>query len=404
MNRIFAPLAAATGGVAVGLSLTPRSSGFFFSSDVTYMVGGFAAAAAMAAVVALVVAMVPRRHLVAVVIGMVLIAAVTLSIDETWTTFVRAIGAGLLLGGLACRTADHVPLVLGVLSGALMVPPLEWSGTPQRYADYMPLDDAFSFVRSDVVVLGFVVATALLLVVSRGSSTVDSTGFRPRELVVGIVVPAAGLVLYWSMTSAIDTMESLRGRWLLGIVIVPVVIVAAWLLPGRTGAVLLPMLAYVVARDPNTSLRGDSWLWSLVPIALVAVGALVGRRWPNPVAGVAIMAIVSAATVLDAPPQDIVRSVGVLFVLPVVAAYAVSACLPTSAPVSTTASTLPLTVTVPLVATFGWTAYTPLTDSRSEPAFSNDAWQWLSAGVATGSIVVIALVLAWLRRARPATP
>ena len=55
-------------------------------------------------------------------------------------------------------------------------------------------------------------------------------------------------------------------------------------------------------------------------------------------------------------------------------------------------------LTVPLVAEYGWTAYTPLTGSEIPPW--PDAWAWTSTGVSVAAVVACGLTAAYLGRRR----
>ena len=53
---------------------------------------------------------------------------------------------------------------------------------------------------------------------------------------------------------------------------------------------------------------------------------------------------------------------------------------------------------LPLLAQFGWTAYTPLTD---DPAgWSPSAWAWTSVGASTAAVLACGAAMAWLGHRR----
>ncbi|MGB6182450.1 MAG: hypothetical protein WBF79_14505, partial [Rhodococcus sp. (in: high G+C Gram-positive bacteria)] len=86
-------------------------------------------------------------------------------------------------------------------------------------------------------------------------------------------------------------------------------------------------------------------------------------------------------------------------VLPAAAAYAFVSIMPMTVSSSAVGLTVPVTITVPLIVTYGWTAYTPLTDVDTS-TFSPDADLWMSTGVAVGTVVLAGVALELLRRRR----
>ncbi len=63
-----------------------------------------------------------------------------------------------------------------------------------------------------------------------------------------------------------------------------------------------------------------------------------------------------------------------------------------------TSLALPAVLALPLLAQFGWTAYTPLTD---DPAgWSPSAWAWASVAASTAAVLACGAAMAWLGHRR----
>ena len=89
-------------------------------------------------------------------------------------------------------------------------------------------------------------------------------------------------------------------------------------------------------------------------------------------------------------------------IFPAAAAYLYVACTPaTHTPSPPTPLTIglavPVAITVPMVVTYGWTAYTPLTS-----ALHNSTWPsmelWLSTGAAVATVVLAGVGTRFLGR------
>ncbi|MFD4181364.1 hypothetical protein [Rhodococcus sp. NPDC058514] len=419
---------AALGGLAAGIALASTMPGDYaivtddarldilFYSDV--------AGAALGAVVATLVAWWvrgQRRSAGAALAGIALLAVAALSGTWQFELYPNAIGAGLLLGGLAGLCTSSLPqaaLAAGVIAGSLVAGPLETyrqSSMPRRYADYL-VDAGRSTDSSGpagLVVLVLLASTAALLIVAlvRSGASPDHgpgepgnpAGARGRQLVVGILVPLVGLALYWWFVRTLETPTTgTPGRWVCGIAVVPVVLAAALWLPGRLGAVLLGSMAFIAAAETGYPGGMDRHAspWLLVTVVLVLLGALLGRRLPRPLAGVAALAVVAASATLDQPPWDNLHIGAVLLGLPLAAGYTVVASLPSSPSVTSTALAAPAVLVVPFTAQFGWTAYSPLTERALG---SPSVWSLASAAVPVAVIVACGVAMGWVRR-RPAEP
>ena len=184
-----------------------------------------------------------------------------------------------------------------------------------------------------------------------------------------------------------------RSHWYLGIAVVPFLLIAAALLPGRGGMLVLAGTATTATSAvlPGTGLDVSQPLWTfallVVTVVAIAIGVVLGRRWSRPLVGIAVLAVIAATSLFDEPPLDNVAFAASLVVFPVAAAFTFAACASASPPALTVGLAVPVAAALPVVATYGWTAYTPLTEidtSTFSPAFD----QWLSTG---GAVLTVAL-------------
>ncbi|AUM18666.1 MULTISPECIES: hypothetical protein [Rhodococcus] len=410
MASIFRYVLLVVGGFTAGLVLAAPSvdtypladgllPGSVFTSDV--------AAAAAGALAALAVAAAVRRRVLAVaLVGAMVVAVVALPGGWRFDVYVATIGAGLLLGGLVVLGAEklHAALSGAVVAGLLTAEPLaqfrELDSAPQRYASYLAASvQPVNAVWLPLAIVTAVAAGVVALTAANDTAPVDASRARGREVAVGIGVPILGVGLYWSFHHALFSLDDAReGRWLLGLVAVPVLIAAALWLRGRTGTVLLAATTMVVAVGGTVSWSPAAWPALLIAPALVAVGVWLGRRRPMPLIGVGLLALAAAAGIFDRPPWDNANFAATVLVVPFAAAYTIVASLPSTAPVTATSLALPAVLALPLLAQFGWTAYTPLTD---DPAgWSPSAWAWTSVGASTAAVLACGAAMAWLGHRR----
>ncbi|WP_230304355.1 MULTISPECIES: hypothetical protein [unclassified Rhodococcus (in: high G+C Gram-positive bacteria)] len=365
-----------------------------FTSDVAAAGAGGLAALAVAAAIS-------RRVLAAALVGAMAVAVVALPGGWRFDVYVATIGAGLLLGALVVLGAEklHAALPGVVVAGLLTAEPLaqfrELDSAPQRYASYL----AASVQPVNAVWLSLAIVTAVaagVVALTARNDTAPVARARGREVAVGIGVPILGVGLYWSFHHALFSLDDLgEGRWLWGLVAVPVLVAAALWLRGRTGAVLLAATAVVVAVGGTVLWSPAAWPALLIGPVLVAVGVWLGRRRPMPLVGVGLLALVAASGIVDRPPWDNVNFAATILVVPFAAAYTIIASLPSTAPVTATSLALPSVLALPLVAQFGWTAYTPLTDDAA--GWSPGAWTWTSVGASTAAILACGAAMVWLR-------
>ncbi|MGW3483007.1 hypothetical protein [Rhodococcus indonesiensis] len=405
MASIFRYVLLVVGGFTAGLVLAapsvdtyPLADGLLpgpvFTSDVAAAAAGALAALAVAAAIR-------RRVLRAALVGAMAVAVVALPGGWRFDVYVATIGAGLLLGALVVLGAEklHTALAGAVVAGLLTAEPLaqfrELDSAPQRYASYL----AARVQPVDAVWLSLAIVAAVaagVVALTAGNDTAPVARARGREVAIGIGVPILGVGLYWSFHHALFSLDDLgEGRWLWGLVAVPVLIAAALWLRGRTGVVLLAATGMVVAVGGAVSWSPAAWPALLIGPVLVAVGVWLGRRRPMPLVGVGLLALVAASGIFDRPPWDNVNFAATVLVVPFAAAYTIVASLPSTAPVTVTSLTPPAVLALPLLAQFGWTAYTPLAD---DPAgWSPSAWAWSSVGASTGAVLACGAAMAWLR-------
>ncbi|MDJ0363095.1 hypothetical protein [Rhodococcus sp. H29-C3] len=390
---------------ALTLTTTVAQEFAFFSGGDRLDVFFYSAAsgATLGAIVAVVIATVVSRTRIAGAaagFGVVLLAVVSL-VQPAGQLQLRALAAGLILGGVAALTGMRerrtlqCALVVGVVSATVMAGPLESEGIPARYADYLePAAPQKYLLVALGVFAALLAASAWMKAFEKEPVPVDNKG---RVLFVGIVIPVAGLVLYWLFQRSVwslGTGEAMQNRWLLGLVVIPLLVGAAFALPAATGAVVLAALAYLGAGSTGSFEMSTA----LVFVALLLAGSVVGWRWRSPMTGFVLLAVVAATGLFTDPPLDWINMGASVFVLPFAVGLLYASLLPTNAPAATMSVTTPIAVSIPIVAEFGWTAYTPL--STIEPTFSPTAWMWTSTAVSVGSVLAAGVAFVILRKRR----
>ncbi|WP_072806197.1 hypothetical protein [Rhodococcoides yunnanense] len=402
-RRVCALVTILTGAFVAALTLSTTTS-----RNHAPMLGGYrldvffdsaASAAALGAIVAVLVSVKSRNNRTAFIasgIGIAVLAVATL-VHSPVQLHLRGLAAGLILGGSAAlavgpaRRLLQCALVVGVMSAFVMLGPLEH--VPYRYRDYMA-----SSPRTYLLVLLGVLA--LLLVASVWASVFDNASEpargSARALVVGAAVPVAGLVLYWLFVRSVSSLGSngaMGSRWLLGLAVVPLLVGAAFALRAATGAVVLAALAYAaVVSTGSVSSASSGTVAAVVFSAMLVAGTVIGCRWPVPLVGFALLAVVAAAGLFT----NGIESTAHLLLLPFAVGLVFASLLPTDVPAATISVTTPIVVSVPIVAQFGWTAYTPLT--TVEPTRWPSGWEWTSTATAILSVAAAAGALVLLRR------
>lgn len=374
------------GGVVAGSALVSAADTVFepwSSPGGSAWVAASSTAPAVALVLAAVVAatLTGRRNAshVAALVGTAILAFEALGAPEArWWS---AAGAGLLLGALSALAGQdraQVYLAAGTLGGIVLGPtPWQWAqawggaqSALRRYADYhqeqdRPPDTATLAVL--VVLLGL-----LLLAARKGPGPTDTDSGGVRVLGAAFAVPAGALAALAVHAAATGTRwfeHNGAGLGLYTLAVAAVMVAVALWLPGRDGAVLLAAGALaatsLAAANSGTAVE-LSGLRALMLLALVGIGVMLGRAWPHPLVGMGVLALGAANMAANAQDFPVAVAAATFVVLPLAGAYTVASTLPTSPTLLTAAVAAPAVVVAPLVISYGWTAYAPLTDRAPE--------------------------------------
>ncbi|WP_206490777.1 hypothetical protein [Rhodococcus sp. KRD162] len=344
--------------------------------------------------------------------------------------YIAVISGGVLLGGSAAvarhsRSSESKSvglqraLIASFLAGLLTagaVVALE-SDTPRRYQDYLLESER----TTPIVIPVLALLTAIALAVALGRATADTgaetgTGHSShavpgvhvgRIVLAAVLISGCGLLIHWLFLQQLyDGGSDLAGHFYLGVLAIPICVAAAALLPGLGGTMVLAGLAVLAASSTVPAVAVDvsaSPIWVsgviVATAASVAAGAALALRWKHPVAGCSVLALVCATALFDRPPLDNVNYVAGLVAFPAAAVYLYLSCTPAEPSSSTIGLTVPVAITVPMVLTYGWTAYTPLT-SIDTSAFSPGVDLWISTGVAFAAVVIAGIGIEALHRRR----
>lgn len=376
-------------------------------------VSASAASAAVGTVLAMLIATVVRHQIpviAAAAVGVAVIGVVAArgGVGDV-ELYAAAVGAGLLFGAMAAlaggRTTLQAGLVTGAVAGLLLaerIASYQRSGSVfEQYGEYSPA----SAVPVDWFALALCLGTLGAIVVAmryHGFASFEAQPGTVRVVVIGVVLPAACLGLSWLFNRTVAHIATTGlQHWLIGLIIVPVVVVCALVLPGRQGWILASAPAITAASSSAGSVWSDTaWPVLAISAALVVAGAIAGRLRPHPVVGATALVVVVVSKLLDHTPLDSLYFAAVLFVLPFAAAYAFVSCLPSTPSMLAIAALLPITLTVPLFTEFGWTAYTPLTSVPDSgwASYSVTSWQYVSAGAGSAVVLIAAAAILWSRR------
>lgn len=405
------------GGVASGVVLGEPSVDTYIDFGSNAVFDSDVAAVAAGSIVAILVATVCRGRsqvAIAVLAGTLLVAIVALPGAWRYDTYPATIGAGLILGGLLtiCRGPQLLSrqsvLSGAVVAGLLTASPIaeyrRFAAASPGWAAYVEVSEQpanIVWLTSAIAVAVFTIVTAVIGGIDTGD---DARAWDTRELVAGVGIPFVAIILYWSFDRALYTPTSDfgQGRWIQGILIVPIVIIAALSLRNRSGKLLLAAAALLVSARAAEELTPGAWPILLIPSALVALGVWLGRRYPVPLVGIGVLALVAATAIFERAPWDNMHFVSTIFVLPCAAAYTIVSSLPSTATVTATSLTLPAVMALPLMIQFGWTAYTPLTEANQ--AFPEDVpstWTVMTVAASVASVIACGAAMAWLQYRRP---
>jgi len=400
LTGLLAGLSMQSGGIDIFGDT--RFGGLLFSS------GGVGVAVAL--ILASGTAMVVRRR--SVLAGLSIAAAVVIggSVLLFSSDSAEVVAGGVLLGCSAVqanRRRVHRALLIGSfllgLLSAGAVEALHYPAVPRRYADYLTESDMGTPVVVPVLCVLVVVAVAWA---ARNENQGESPATERdiRTVAAILLVTIGGLLLNVAFVFSMFQSEyGFGGRWYYGLFVVLVLFAAAALLPGRSGVMVLAGTA-VLLTSTTTSGVGISvsdGVWTLGLVAVIAVsvaaGTALGLRWGRPLIGVAVLAVVCVTALFDSPPLDNVHYVASLIVFPAAAAYLYVACTPAAPTPSTLGLAIPVAITVPMVVTYGWTAYTPLTSALTDTSWPE---KWLSTGGASATVVLAGVGMWALNRYR----
>lgn len=404
------------GGVSSGVVLGEPSVDTYIDFGSSSVFDSDVAAAAAGSIVAMLAATVCRgRSQVAttVLAGALLVAIVALPGAWSYDIYPATIGAGLILGGLSamcwgpqllCRQSVlSGAVVAGLLTASPIAEYRSFAASSSGWAAYVEVSEQPAnvvWLSSAVAVAVFTIATLVI----GGVDTGDARAWDMRELVAGVGIPFIAIVLYWSFDRALYTPTSDfgQGRWVLGVLIVPIVIIAALSLRNRSGKLLLAATALLVSARAAEELTPGAWPILLIPSILVALGVWLGRRYPVPLVGIGVLALVTATAIFERAPWDNMHFVATIFALPCAAAYTIVASLPSTATVTATSLTLPAVMALPLMIQFGWTAYTPLTEANQDfPEDVPSTWTVMTVAASVASVIACGAAMAWLQYRRP---
>lgn len=409
-NSVMSALATVLSGLLAGLLL--QSDGVDIFGDTS--VGGVVFASggggvAVAVIVASGLAMLVRRR--SILTGLSVAAAIGAGVTVLMPSdLAEVVAGGVLLGCTAVRAngvrARQALLIGSFLVGLLssgVVEALQHPSIPRRYADYLTESDIGPPVVVPVLCILVVIAVASAARVDRSDDDLPpERSIRPVGAI--LLISIGGLLLNMLFVQMLFRAEGgFGGSWYFGLFVVPVLFGAAALLPGRGGILVLAGTAVLLTSTTTAGVGIDVsdgiWVLGLVAITAVAVtvGAALGLRWGRPIVGFATLAVVCTTALFERPPWDNVHYAASLVIFPAAAAYLYVACTPSTPTPLTIGLAVPVAITVPMVVTYGWTAYTPLTS-----ALHNSTWPsaelWLSTGAAVATVVLAGVGTRFLGR------
>ncbi|MGV8872009.1 MAG: hypothetical protein ACOH2Q_05760 [Rhodococcus sp. (in: high G+C Gram-positive bacteria)] len=397
-------LAVLLSGVLAGLLSDPDGIDIFVDNGIAgVLLSGGGGGVAIAVLVASIIAMMVRRR--TVLAGLAVAAALVAGASALLfpSDVAAVLAGGVLLGCAAVQaTRRHQQSVLigsfffGLLCAGA-VEALQHPAVPRRYADYLTESDMGTAVVVPVLCVLVVIATVWAARYPGGESPPRTVDIRTAAAVV--LVPLGGLLLSMLFVHGLFQGNSgFEQRWYLGLLVVPVLFAVAALLPGRGGMYVLAGTAVLLTSTTTAGVGIDvedrTGVLVLVAVTAVAVtaGVAIGSHWGRPWVGIALLAVVCVTALFESPPWDNVHYAASLVIFPAAAAYLYLSCapagpVPTNPLPATLGLAVPVAITVPMVVTYGWTAYTPLT-SIDTSTFSPSADLWLSTGAAFATVVL----------------
>ncbi|WP_067818351.1 hypothetical protein [Nocardia inohanensis] len=314
----------------------------------------------------------------------------------TTVNYIDSIFGGILLGTLAvaafgkplARTAFLIGALSAILIGDLTALPaghvsdrslIEWasSGTPPLW----------------LIVLTVPALAVALLTQWQAPAAEEETA----DLPIGPIL--AALLLTVTVASATEWFvrhaDNLPNISVVTAATVLAGLLAALLLPGRDGALILLMLGASNAASAIVAVPRPDWS-APIPVVAVAVGYFAGRRLPNPwigVAATAALSIFAALTAGQAHTDALVPVIGITAV-GLVLGYCFAAALPGNAPsvaVGLAVLLVPCLVIAVRGNDFGRVAYSPRW-YRDPQGLTSAAPGWVALGLTVGCALALALL------------
>ncbi|MCE5291440.1 MAG: hypothetical protein LLG14_19680 [Nocardiaceae bacterium] len=333
MDSRLATQCIALGAAGALIAQTLEASAFPIAEAPAFAVAGAAAIAA-------VLSNKPRWLEAGGVAGLaVLVLVQFVSADPIITT----IGAGLVLGcaaGLA-KTPLHQAVLAGGVAVGIVLDGMLWE-VPGRYAEYLAAPSP------DIWRLALIGITAVALLWATWASTPQASA---QVMAVSIGLPLA-------VAAAIQLDDHL----LMSLAVAASVVVAAFLLPGRSG---LAVLAGGAIAASWTGLGFTTPLVGAIIIGLVVAALALGLRKPQVPVGIAVVAVCLL-------PFHFLGGLA-MFVAAVAAAFAYSSSIPVPAPVAAIAAPAPFYLAA-ATSSVHWVAYTPLSGGPTLPPWLLNGW------------------------------
>ncbi|NNH70345.1 hypothetical protein HLB23_10790 [Nocardia uniformis] len=310
----------------------------------------------------------------------------------TTVNYIDAIFSGTLLGALAVAALRKPASALAYLAGAL---------ASIVFGDLTSLPAAedigsslIEWASGDTPPLWLVLLAVVSIALATAAHRRESVPLRSETADLPLGPIAAGLLVITSTSFAAEWIarHAVTVPNIAGVVVITTIVVsvAALLLPGRDGTLVL--LAVAVANAGSAIVAVPRPDWSMpIPIVVVAAGLWLGRRWPTPWAGLAAsagLALFAAATTTSGHVDAVVAVVGVVAVSAVIG-YCFGAVTPRAVPSSVLAITV---LVVPCVVvglrgnSFGRVAYSPQW-FRDPSSYLSSAPAWAALAITAGCAI-----------------
>ncbi|RVW05938.1 hypothetical protein [Rhodococcus spongiicola] len=318
--------------------------------------------------------------------------------DSAVFMYSNAVAAGLVLGAAAPLASRQLSAQASLAAGMIGAFMLAEAVEGQRYWSEARGWTAYASLTEwdpgAVLPSWIPITTAVLVIVGSllDRRTSWTTRLDRRLLLLVAALPVVAFAVNWLL---VDGGAPPTAWFVYAAVVVAVVAWSAWRLPGPDGRILFAgtaVLAAALGGAPSSTT--EPWILA-ISAALIAAGTALGLRFPMPMLGFGLLALVAAAVLLTQEPWDAVPVVGFIFVLPAAAAFVVSSCLPTSAPASTVGLSLPFTIAIPAAVSAAWVTGSRYGDYAPAPLFHWPEAVPTGAAVVSVAVVVVCGVGAW---------